>query len=82
LTARIAPSASSATASSTGIETRGPHTGHAIGSAWKRRSSGSAYSRAQSAHIGKPAIVVFGRSYGTVRTIVNRGPHCVQLMNG
>ena len=28
----------------------------------------------QSAHIAKPAIVVFGRSYGTSRTIVKRGP--------
>ena len=30
----------------------------------------------------KPAIVVSGRSYGTSRTIVNRGPQLVQLMNG
>ena len=30
----------------------------------------------------KPAIVVFGRSYGTPVTIVNRGPQLVQLMNG
>ena len=60
----------------------GPQTGQAIGSAWKRRSPGSSYSRRQSAHSGKPAIVVFGRSYGTPRTIVKRGPHCVQLMNG
>ena len=30
--------------------------------AWKRRSAGSAYSAAQAAHIGKPAIVVAGRS--------------------
>ena len=29
-----------------------------------------------------PAIVVSGRSYGTPRTIVNRGPQFVQLMNG
>ena len=27
-------------------------------------------------------MVVFGRSYGTSRTIVKRGPHWVQLMNG
>ena len=32
--------------------------------------------------VGKPAIVVFARSYGTERTIVKRGPHCVQLTNG
>jgi len=30
----------------------------------------------------EPAIVVFGRSYGTETTIVKRGPHCVQLTNG
>ena len=30
----------------------------------------------------KAAIVVSGRSYGTPRTIVNRGPQLVQLMNG
>ena len=34
------------------------------------------------AHIVKPAIVVSGRSYGTPRTIVKRGPQSVQLMNG
>ena len=28
------------------------------------------------------AMVVSGRSYGTPRTIVNRGPQLVQLMNG
>jgi hypothetical protein len=28
------------------------------------------------------AIVVSGRSYGTSRTMVNRGPQLVQLMNG
>ena len=50
--------------SSSGIESRGPQAGQAIGSAWKRRSAGSSYSRRQSAHIVKPAIVVFGRSYG------------------
>ena len=41
---------------------RGPQSGQQIGWAWKRRSAGSAYSAAQSAHIGKPAIVVVGRS--------------------
>ena len=38
--------------------------------------------RRQRSHIGKAAIVVSGRSYGTPRTIVNRGPQLVQLMNG
>jgi hypothetical protein len=41
---------------------RGPQSGQAMGWAWKRRSAGSAYSTAQAAHIGKPAIVVDGRS--------------------
>ena len=61
---------------------RGPHTGHAFGWAWKRRSAGSSYSARHRAHISKPAIVVSGRSYGTPRTIVKRGPQSVQLMNG
>ena len=73
---------SNAIAFSSGMESRGPQAGHATGSAWKRRSSGSSYSRRQSGHIGKPAMVVFGRSYGTERTIVNRGPQLVQLTNG
>ena len=38
--------------------------------------------RGRRAHIAKPAIVVSGRSYGTPRTIVKRGPQLVQLMNG
>ena len=71
-----------ATASSSGSESRGPHTGQAIGSAWKRRSDGSSYSRRQSRQSGKSAIVVFGRSYGTRVTIVRRGPQFVQLTNG
>ncbi len=62
--------------------TRGPHSGQAFGWAWKRRSDGSSYSAWQAAHMTKPAIVVFGRSYGTPVTIVNRGPQLVQLMNG
>ncbi len=53
-----------------------------MGSAWKRRSDGSPYSHAQAAHITKPAMVVSGRSYGTPRTIVKRGPQFVQLMKG
>ena len=32
--------------------------------------------------MAKPAIVVFGRSYGMSRTIVNRGPQLVQFVNG
>src|SRR5256885_329109 len=62
--------------------TLGPHSGHAFGWAWKRRSRGSSYSARHAAHIAKPAIVVSGRSYGTPRTIVNRGPQSVQLTNG
>ena len=54
--------------------TAGPHSGHAFGWAWKRRSRGSSYSARQAAHIANAAIVVSGRSYGTPRTIVNRGP--------
>ena len=42
--------------------TRGPHTGHAFGWAWKRRSRGSSYSAWQASHMTKPAIVVHGRS--------------------
>ena len=34
------------------------------------------------AHIAKPAIVVAGRSYGTLSTIVYRGPQLVQFVNG
>ena len=62
LTATIAPPRSSATASSSGSVSCGPQTGQQTGSAWKRRSAGSSYSRRQSAQSGKPAIVVFGRS--------------------
>ncbi len=40
----------------------GPQAGQQIGWAWKRRSAGSSYSAAQSAHIGNLAIVVLGRS--------------------
>jgi hypothetical protein len=53
-----------------------------MGSAWKRRSAGSAYSAAQSAHSGNRLIVVRIRSYGRSSTIVARGPQSVQLMNG
>ena len=41
---------------------RGPHSGQALGWAWKRRSRGSSYSARQRSHISKPAIVVSGRS--------------------
>jgi hypothetical protein len=61
---------------------RGPHTGHALGCAWKRRSAGSSYSARHAGHMTNPAIVVSGRSYGTPRTIVKRGPQLVQLTNG
>ena len=61
---------------------RGPQAGQALGCAWKRRSSGTSYSRWQSAHIRKGAIVVAGRSYGTSRAIVKRGPQLVQLVKG
>ena len=40
----------------------GPHSGQAIGSAWKRRSVGSSYSARQSPQSSKPAMLVFGRS--------------------
>ena len=60
----------------------GPHERQHVGSAWKRRLAGSPYSAAQAGHIVNPAIVVRARSYGTSRTIVNRGPQLVQLMNG
>ena len=48
----------------------GPHTGQANGWAWKRRSSGERYSLRQSAHSGKPAIEVLGRSYGMALMMV------------
>ncbi len=73
-TARMRPAASAAPASATGSrlargapsaprsETRGPQAGQALGSAWKRRSAGSPYSRAQSGHMRKGAMVVAARS--------------------
>ena len=80
----VATSGSPATGrpSAPSSDTEGPHTGHAFGWAWNRRSPGSSYSAWHRGHIVKPAIVVSGRSYGTPRTIVNRGPQFVQLMNG
>ena len=41
---------------------RGPQAGQQTGCAWKRRSFGSAYSRAHAAHIANPLIVVAARS--------------------
>ena len=40
----------------------GPHSKHASGCAWKRRSSGSAYSAAQRSHMGKSFMDVLARS--------------------
>src|SRR5829696_1421363 len=81
-TASGAPPSSAATAEASTRLTLGPHAGHAFGWAWKRRSAGSSYSARQRSHIAKPAMVVSGRSYGTPRTMVNRGPQFVQLTNG
>jgi hypothetical protein len=36
---------------------RGPHSGHALGGAWKRREAGSSYSAAQAAHMVKADMV-------------------------
>jgi hypothetical protein len=63
-------------------QTRGPHAGHAIGWAWKRRSDGSSYSAAQAGHNPNVRIVVVARSYGMASMIDRRGPQCVQLVNG
>ena len=89
LTATTDPSRSAATADRNASSPNrspsrsvGPHSGHALGWAWKRRSAGSSYSVAQRGHSSKPAIVVSGRSYGTPRTIVKRGPQFVQFTNG
>src|SRR5215213_7540775 len=60
--------------------TNGPHSGQAIGWAWKRLFNGSVYSVQQCSHMGKSAIVVLGRSYGISLIMVNRGPQWVQLM--
>ena len=96
-TATIAPSRSARPAASTASRarssandpppayasrTRGPQSGQAFGWAWKRLSAGSSYSARQAGHMSKPAIVVCGRSYGTSRTIVKRGPQAVQFVNG
>ena len=62
--------------------TCGPQSWHAFGWAWKRRFAGSRYSARHAGHISNAAIVVFGRSYGTSRTMVKRGPQLVQLVNG
>ena len=52
----------------------GPQAGQQTGWAWNRRLAGRRTPRAHAAHIAKPAMVVSGRSYGTSRTMVNRGP--------
>ncbi len=54
---RVSGSCPGASSSSTG-----PQAWQATGWAWKRRSAGSAYSRAQSGQSGKEAMVVIGRS--------------------
>ncbi len=79
---RMGSAAGSAGGPGRSSHSRGPHAGQALGWAWKRRSAGSSYSAWHCAHIVKPAIVVSGRSYGTPRTIVKRGPQFVQLMKG
>ena len=43
-------------------QTLGPHVQQAFGCAWKRRLSGSSYSRWHAGHMGKLAIDVCGRS--------------------
>jgi len=58
----------------------GPHSGQALGWAWNRRSPGSPYSLRHAGQSVKPAMVVWSRSYGSARTIVKRGPQCVQLV--
>ncbi len=60
----------------------GPQAWQAVACAWKRRSLGSAYSRAQSAHSGNGAIVVCARSYGARWNTDSRGPQSVQAVNG
>ena len=59
-----ATGSSAATASPDGARSssRGPQAGQALGWAWKRRSDGSSYSRRQSGHIRKRAMVVAARS--------------------
>ena len=59
-TASPARSTASARPPASSSRARGPHAGHALGCAWKRRSPGSSYSAWQAAHIAKPAIVVAG----------------------
>ena len=81
-TASRAPASSTAPPPAYTSRTCGPQSGHAFGWAWKRRFAGSRYSARQAGHISNAAIVVLGRSYGTSRTIVKRGPQLVQLVNG
>ena len=67
---RMAPTASIMAASPVAWEwpsashhsNRGPHSGHALGWAWKRRSPGSSYSARHRGHMTKPFMEVLGRS--------------------
>ena len=77
-----APESSTAPPPAYTSRTCGPQSGHAFGWAWKRRFAGSRYSARHAGHISNAAIVVLGRSYGTSRTMVKRGPQLVQLVNG
>ena len=60
--ATISPARRRATISSIRMESCGPQAGQAVGWAWKRRSRGSWYSRAQSGQRVKPAMEVCGLS--------------------
>ena len=68
LSPRVAPTAGTRGSSPLPVDASsrhvrcGPHAKQASGCAWKRRSAGSAYSRAQRGHMGNAAIDVLGRS--------------------
>ena len=62
LIATIRPARSAWTTWSTGIDSRGPHSGQAVGWAWNRRLVGSVYSARHGGHSGNPTMVVFTRS--------------------
>lgn len=61
---------------------RGPHTGQAMVSAWKRRSDGSSNSRRQAGHRANGARVVWARVQGSAVAMLKRGPQSQQLMKG
>ena len=82
LAAASAPAPRTGASPGTASSSRGPQSGQAIGWAWKRRSAGSVYSARQARHIGKPAMVVAVRSYGSPVMMVNRGPQLVHVMKG